>query len=266
MHVGMRQAPNVRCSTRSADPRVVISLTTTPSRITRLAPTLRSLLTQDYPLTAICLAIPRHSVRENRTYTVPAQLSRHPTISVVDSERDWGPATKLLPTLRAEREGPETVIIAVDDDNVYPREMVSTFVRWSSTLPDAALCFRGWRVPSSGRWRDGRAVFGTRVNEPTPMDVITGCGGILVKPRFFDAAVFDYGAAPRSAFFVDDIWISGHLARRRIPRYVIPSPAAFVYLPALTAWRTGGLDRTENGPGSSHNDVVLDYFRSAWGA
>ena len=266
MHVGARHAPTVGWSARAADPRVVISLTTTPSRITRLGPTLRSLLTQDYPLTAVYLAVPRHSVRENRTYTVPAVLARHPTISILDSERDWGPATKLLPMLRAERERPETLVIAVDDDNVYPREMVSTFVRWSSTLPDAALCFRGWRVPSSGRWRDGRAVFGTRVDTPTPMDVITGCGGILVKPRFFDAAVFDYDAAPRSAFFVDDIWISGHLARRRIPRYVIPSPAVFVYLPALTAWRTRGLDQTENGPDGRHNDVMLDYFRSAWGA
>jgi len=266
MHVGTGQAPIVECSMRSGDPRVVISLTTTPSRITRLGPTLRSLLTQDYPLTAIYLAVPRRSVRENRAYAVPTRLARHPTVTVIDSERDWGPATKLLPMLRVEQERPETLIITVDDDNVYPREMVSTFVRFSLTLPDAALCFRGWRVPPSGRWQDGRAVFGTRVDAPTPMDVITGCGGILVKPRFFDAAVFNYDAAPRSAFFVDDIWISGHLARRRIPRYVIPSAAAFVYLPTLTAWRTRGLDRTENGPRGAHNDVMLDHFRSAWGA
>ena len=85
MHVGARHAPTVGWSARAADPRVVISLTTTPSRITRLGPTLRSLLTQDYPLTAVYLAVPRHSVRENRTYTVPAVLARHPTISILDS-------------------------------------------------------------------------------------------------------------------------------------------------------------------------------------
>src|SRR5262249_53954025 len=150
MHVGTRRAPASGCRVRSGNPRVVISLTTTPSRITRLGPTLRSLLAQDYPPTAICLAVPRRSLRENRTYTVPVALTRHATITVIDSERDWGPATKLLPMLRAERERPETLIIAVDDDNIYPREMVSTFVHFSSTLPDAALCFRGWRVPLSG--------------------------------------------------------------------------------------------------------------------
>jgi hypothetical protein len=266
MHVSTPQAPIVRCSTGSDDPRVVISLTTTPSRITRLGPTLRSLLAQDYPPTAIYLAVPRRSMRENRSYRVPVGLARHPTVTIIEAERDWGPATKLLPSLRAERERPETLIIAVDDDNIYPREMVATFVHFSSTMPDAALCFRGWRVPSSGRWQDSRTIFGTRVEVPTPMDVITGCGGILVKPRFFDAAVFDYDAAPGSAFFVDDIWISGNLARRSISRYVIPSAAAFVYLPTLTTWRTRGLDQTDNGPGSRHNDIMLDYFRSAWGA
>jgi len=223
------------------------------------------LLTQDHLPNEIYLAVPRHSIREQRDYRVPADLARHPAVTVIDSERDWGPATKLLPALRAEREHPETLIIVVDDDNIYPREMVSTFVCFSQTLPHAALCFRGRRVPPSARWRDTRAVFGTRVDVPTPMDVVTGCGGYLVKPRFYDDDVFDYHGAPPSAFFVDDIWFSGHLARRGIPRYVIPSAAAFVYLPALTTWRTRGLDRTENGPRSSHNDVMLDYFRHAWG-
>jgi hypothetical protein len=113
MHVGTGQAPIVECSMRSGDPRVVISLTTTPSRITRLGPTLRSLLTQDYPLTAIYLSVPRRSVRENRAYTVPTRLARHPTVTVIDSERDWGPATKLLPMLRVEQERPETITVTV---------------------------------------------------------------------------------------------------------------------------------------------------------
>ena len=244
-------------------PRVVVSLTTIPSRLTRLRPTLNSLLTQDYPPTAIYLTVPRRSVREGKPYRMPDWLPGYPAITVIDSERDWGPASKLLPTLLAERERPDTMIIAVDDDNVYPREMVGTFVRFSQRLPDAALCFRGHVV--AGGWNESRAVFGTRVSAPTRMDIVTGCGGILVKPRFFDGAVFDYEGAPPSAFFVDDIWISGHLARRGVRRYLIPSPAAFVYLGTLTTWFTPGLDKDANGRGGRHNDVMLDHFRSSWG-
>ena len=244
-------------------PRVVVSLTTIPSRLTRLRPTLNSLLTQDYQPTAIYLAVPSQSMREQKPYQMPEWLPEYPAVTVIDCERDWGPASKLLPTLLAERERPDTMIIVVDDDNVYPREMVRTFVQFSQRLPDAALCFRGHVV--SGGWKESRAVFGTRVSAPTRMDIVTGCGGVLVKPRFFDGAVFDYDGAPPSAFFVDDIWISGHLARRGVRRYLIPSPAAFVYLGTLTTWWTPGLDKDANGRGSRHNDVMLDHFRSSWG-
>ena len=244
-------------------PRVVVSLTTIPSRLSRLRPTLNSLLTQDYPPTAIYLAVPRQSVREGKPYRMPGWLADYPAITVIDSERDWGPASKLLPALLAERECPDTLVITVDDDNIYPREMVGTFVTFSQRLPDAALCFRGHVV--AGRWKESRAVFGTRVSAPTRMDIVTGCGGILVKPRFFDGAVFDYDGAPPSAFFVDDIWISGHLARRGVRRYLVPSPAAFVYLGTLSTWFTPGLDKDANGRGSRHNDIMLDHFRSSWG-
>jgi hypothetical protein len=247
----------------AGQPRVVVSLTTIPSRLTRLRPALNSLLTQDYPPSAIYLAVPRQSERERKPYQMPGWLAEHPAVTVIDCERDWGPASKLLPTLLAERERPDTLVIAVDDDNVYPREMVATFVKFSQRLPDAALCFRGHVV--AGRWKESPAVFGTRVSAPTRMDIITGCGGTLVKPRFFDDAVFDYSGAPPSAFFVDDVWISGHLARRGVPRYLIPSPAAFVYLGTLTTWWTPGLDKDANGRRGRHNDIMLDHFRSSWG-
>jgi hypothetical protein len=265
LHVGSRMAPTAAHLPQAGRPRVVISLTTIPSRITRLRPTLNSLLAQDYAPSGIYLAVPRRSARENRAYQIPVWLAQHPAVAVIDCERDWGPASKLLPALLAERERPDTLIIAVDDDNVYPREMVATFVRFSRKLPHAALCFRGHVVPPSGRWKQLRPIFGTRVDVPTRMDIVTGCGGILVKPAFFDQAVFNYESAPPSAFFVDDIWFSGHLARRGILRYVIPSPAAFVYLATLTTRRTPRLDKSDNAPGSRHNDIMLDYFRSSWG-
>jgi len=263
LHAGSGVARAAVTPPPAGQPRVVVSLTTIPSRLTRLRPALNSLLTQDYPPSAIYLAVPRQSVRERKPYQMPGWLAEHPAVTVIDCERDWGPASKLLPTLLAERERPDTLVITVDDDNIYPREMVATFVKFSQRLPDAALCFRGHVV--SGRWKESPAVFGTRVSTPTRMDIITGCGGILVKPRFFDDAVFDYSGAPPSAFFVDDVWISGQLARRGVPRYLIPSPAAFVYLGTLTTWWTPGLDKDANGRGSRHNDIMLDHFRSSWG-
>jgi hypothetical protein len=44
-------------------------------------------------------------------------------------------------------------------------------------------------------------------------DVFEGYGGVVVRPEFFDDLVFDI---PADAFHVDDVWLSGALARSGI--------------------------------------------------
>lgn len=243
---------------------IVVTLSSIPSRIGRIAPALASLLDQTVPPREIVLALPERSRREGRTYRVPDAVGSHPRIRVVRTGRDWGPATKLLPTLRAHAHAPDTPVLAVDDDNIYPRTFVETFARWAGRLPDAALTLRGCRVPPSRRWRDCREFKGAGLRDPAPTDIVQGCAGILVRPRFFDEALFDYRDAPEGAFYVDDLWISGHLARRRVPAWVLPFAGPFVYLSASVTFRAPRLDRGENRSGANA-DAVLEHFAGEWG-
>jgi len=242
---------------------LVVSLTTLPSRIGKIFPAMNSLLDQTVRPERIFLALPPFSRREQATYVVPEGLRNHPLVTILRADRDWGPATKLIPVLRHCAGAPETLILAVDDDNVYPRTFLATFLHYAAALPDAALSLRGWPIPVSHRWKDSREVKGSRIASPLRTDIITGCGGILVRPRFFDADFFDYEKAPPAAFFVDDVWISGHLARRRIPKVVLPFSGAFVYLPSLATLSGPALDRDENRSGKN-NDVMIDHFGAYW--
>jgi hypothetical protein len=247
-----------------ASPRIVVTLTTIPSRIRRIVPTLRSLLDQTDPPECILLALPPFSRREHAAYAVPEALRAHPRVTLLPSERDWGPATKLLPALRAFAEDPDAALVAVDDDNVYPRTFLETFRRHAAAFPDAALGLRGFAVPPSRRRADCREFAGEDVESPTRTDVLQGCGGVLVRPRFFDAALFDHDAAPPEAWFVDDVWVSGHLARRGVPRYVLPYPGAHIFLPSLTTFSGPALDRDENRSGRN-DDMMLEHFGAHWG-
>lgn len=242
---------------------IVVSLTTVPSRIARILPALNSLLDQTVIPDRIFVALPPRSTREQTGYVVPEELHGHPRVTVLPSSRDWGPATKVIPALLRMADTPDAAILAVDDDNVYPRTFVETFRRFATLLPDAALSLRGFAVPTSMRWRDCREFTGTAVTAPARTDIVQGCGGILVRPRFFDADLLDYASAPREAFFVDDIWISGHLARRGIPRYVVPFPGAFIYLPSLATFSGSALDRGVNRSGRN-NDLLMDHFSADW--
>lgn len=244
---------------------IVVTLTTLPGRIGRILPALNSLLDQTAPADRIYLALPPFSRRERKGYVIPEGLEKHPAVTLLPVERDWGPATKLIPVLRRYESAPDTPILAVDDDNVYPRTFLETFSRYANALPGAAFSLRGCSVPASRRWQDCREFKGSGIAVPVLTDIIEGCGGILVRPRFFGGDFFDYSRAPSEAFFVDDLWISGHLARRKIPRYVLPFPGAFVYLPSLTTFAGPALDRQENRSGRN-NDVLIDYFREDWSA
>src|SRR2546429_1751353 len=89
-------------SEKSGDRRVIVSLSTVPERIGNLRPTVRSLLRQTRPPDEIVLAIPEFSIREQRPYVVPEQVSRWPRLRVLYCRRDWGPATKFIPIVREE--------------------------------------------------------------------------------------------------------------------------------------------------------------------
>jgi hypothetical protein len=254
-----RAAAVPRCATEH---RVVFSLTTTPDRIAGIIPTLSSLLDQTCGADDIYLNIPRHSLRHRCGYEIPASLPAISSLTVVHCERDWGPATKLIPTLQRETD-PNTLIVVVDDDQVYPRCMLESFVAFSRELPEAALCSRGFRVPPGLDHAQRGTIYGTGIHSAQDVEVMQGSAGFLVRPRFFTPEFFDYEAAPESAFFCDDIWIAGHLARNQVRRLVIPFGNVFSRIETRTARRTRSLCHNENRD-QSNNNSMYRYFQSDW--
>ncbi len=247
----------------SAMADITVSLSTIPSRIEKIYPALKSLMDQTMPPRRIYLAIPPFSIREKKAYLIPEALRNCTAIQIIDARKDWGPATKLIPALCHPSTKPDDIILTADDDNIYPEEFVETFWRYSQKLPNAALSLRGAPMSKSLRWKDCRAFKGTAISQPAAVEIITGCGGILVKSKFFAADFFDYDQAPAQAFFVDDIWVSGNLAKNGIPRYVIPFRGSYVYLTSLTTLSGPALDKGEN-RGGGNDDAVMDHFRPYW--
>jgi hypothetical protein len=247
---------------RSNDQRVIASLSTVPDRIGNLEPTIRSLLKQTRPPDEIVLAIPEFSIREQRPYVVPKYISRLPRVRVLHCAEDWGPATKFIGAIRDElAAGRENALImVVDDDRLYPRDALETYLYYSKQLPNAALCFRGAAMPSTLDWDDAKMIYAKDVREPRPVAVITGCGSYLVQPRFFEQSLWDYSKAPSVAFYIDDIWISAWLSRRGVKRYVIPASARMRSVSRQR--RTVSLNKI---PGRQKlNNETIAFFRDAW--
>jgi hypothetical protein len=262
-----RQVRFIR-ETLSAQPafdnrRVIASLSTVPDRINNLRPTIRSLLKQTRPPDEIVLAVPEFSVREQRPYVVPKYISRLPRLRVLQCAEDWGPATKFIGAIQDELAAGrgDTLMMVVDDDRVYPRDALETYLHYNQQLPGAALCFRGAGMPRTLDWRDARMIKASELRQPQAVAVITGCGSYLIQPRFFDESLWDYSRAPQGAFFMDDIWVSGCLTRRKVQRYVVPASA--MMRSVRRQRRTLSLHDVPDGRQHNNNETIA-FFEDTW--
>lgn len=253
---------------------VVICLTTIPSRIESLQPTLKSLLNQTRSPARIRIHVPHFSIREKCRYVIPDWMNGLQSVVIVHCD-DYGPATKLLPALRDFEENQP--LLVVDDDRIYRRNLVETTVRLANSNPEVAFGFTGWNVPPDFVDRPTtlinelleRAPVPLRCNrqkQPRRIDILQGLSGYLVRPKFFDYdEISDYSQAPAAAFFVDDVWISGHC---NVPRYVFPAPSSNFPLrsdrAAGSSTRLGLINRGGGIPEQRNNSILLKYLRDRW--
>lgn len=126
----------INCYHISREPRVVVSLTTSPKRIEHLEPTIQSLFDQEKPPDAIIVNLPHVFLRTNETFP---PLSNYPYLQdpriTINRCNDLGPITKLYPTLELE-DDPTTIIIILDDDTTYPSYMTKVMFEKSQLDPN----------------------------------------------------------------------------------------------------------------------------------
>ena len=276
--------------------RHVISLSTIPPRFASLGPTLRSLVAQTSRPEAVELYIPR-------TYRRFPQwgggLPDVPEgVRIVRVDEDFGPATKILPALRAYR-GQEIDLLYVDDDVHFSPNWAGRVLKLRRKMPKTALCATALSVEQLGRpWQataplprvvrapGGNAQFGyhlrrlfaairpgdpavprmltwyRKVKQSGYTDIAEGFCGVALRPSYLDDAVFD---VPPVLWAVDDIWISGHLTRCGIPIWAdrrLECSHVYAGLFAHHALHMAVIDGSDR---AQANLACVDYMREVYG-
>lgn len=249
---------------------LLITLTTTPSRIELLPHTLKSLLDQDLPPKRIILNVPRFSMREQVAYAIPPELEALCALEIHRTE-DLGPATKLLPTLAIA--APDQPLLVVDDDRIYPAWLISHYTKAAKHHPDHALTLGGWVVPpdledrpttmwSSLFLKPPAPIRAPRLRRAREIDVMLGVFSYVVRPRFFDAQDIQRFDGPEELRYVDDVRTS---ALCKAPKNVLPAPSlSFVPWRQRTAFQATRLGLFNRGSGTRHNTIALKYFKDRW--
>jgi hypothetical protein len=204
---------------------IVVSLTTTPYRIDKLQPVIDFILKENLPIKNVYLNIPFIFKRDNLEYTIPQYLQNNDRITLLRT-KDYGPGTKLLGTLERAALPPTAIIITIDDDIKYPKNMLLYLAYKASKNPHRAVGFSGMNPHYNKRGliiTDSRSGIGLKPDykNNASVSILEGFAGIAYRREFFDDSVFDILNAPRECINSDDLYLSFYLAKHNIVRQVI---------------------------------------------
>lgn len=188
---------------------LIVSMTTTPERINKIWPTINSTLRQTILPKKIFLWIPKRYKRFTSSIKSIPNFLRHPLIETCFIDTDYGPATKILPTLEL-RLDPTLDIIIIDDDRIYHENTFLELLTLKLSYPNAAVSIAGITFNTQNYKEHLNPKFDQQV------DSLLGYAGFCISPWMFDQTVFSYPENNRSVFYEDDIWISGNLRRKHI--------------------------------------------------
>jgi len=240
----------------SGQKKIIVTFTTVPSRIAQIKPTIISLLQQTHRPSIIELNLAINPQKKSKAWLVPSWLENLTSVSINWLDYDYGPASKLIPTLER-HQNEDCLIIVVDDDMIYPKSLVERFFKADQQSEGSKVfCASGHPITKNHHFFESPP--GRRIKSGScRVAIIEGCGGYSLRPKHFNInALKSLDGAPINAMRMDDIWFSGHLSRRGIEKIKIATDRRHGLPQSMEAAITG--------PREDLSNSILDYFSKDW--
>lgn len=152
------------------------------------------------------------------------ELAReNPVFEIRNYDHDIRSYRKLIPALI---DFPDAIIVTVDDDVAYHRDMVRDLLDMHRQYPDAILAHRAKRIKPGKPYREWKKyrwydfVF-KRIHRGY-LNLQTGVGGVLYPPHSLREDMLDKDVFTKLAPSTDDIWFWAAAVAKGFP--VIPVP------------------------------------------
>jgi len=238
-------------------PRFVISLTTSPKRLSLLGNVINSMYSQNIKPEKIYLNIPNVFKRTGESYpdNIPKELSdKFDNIVWNKCGEDIGPGTKLQGAIQVIPEDEDVWIITIDDDIMYLPYTIEMYARMivSSDLK-IAMGLSGFT------FNKGRII---HVFDFGAVDILEGYGSVCYHRSFFVKSWTSYlnkCIEDKDCRLSDDVFISNWLSLRNIKRINMSAP----WVNRKLMWSTGCIlsygnedDALHNGGGSETTETA----------
>ena len=205
--------------------KIVVSFTTSPTRINKCGPMINSILGQSRKADLFILNIPEEFARTGETYVVPKYIRKSLTVNRIAV--DYGPATKIIPAVLYLREhadvyDPEhTRIIYLDDDIAYPKKMIEAYEKMIQQSDNNVWTSTGFDFMNM-------QLDGKRAHKDTAT-IAEGYGSVCVKLNTFGDDFMEYMTIYTAndnqiCRLSDDVILSNYYHRRNIGINIINIP------------------------------------------
>jgi hypothetical protein len=205
---------------------IIISFTTIDSRIDNIKPMVDSLLSQTLPADKINLYVSQkkgflnNGIKKHQIPEFIKELVNLKKINLIFT-KDLGPHTKLIPCLN-EHWNQDCIIITVDDDRIYPKNLVEIFYE-NYLRENCIIAYRSKKMVFENSDLSSIKKYQKWPNKAQGKDLYNfalGVDGVLYKPEFFTEDIFDAQGIMCSAS-EDDVWFNLIRLIKKIPVFAI---------------------------------------------
>ena len=205
---------------------VVISLTTVPERLENLREdglkmVIKSLCEQEDNDYEVHFNIPEISMITKKKYEIPSWINEYkliyPHLKIFRPE-DIGPPTKFVPTIKR-LNNPETIILVVDDDLIYHKEMITEHRKYQNQLKDSVILYDGRGCETQLHGGDIRDSWILCVTEIRKTHGLQHYKSASYKKKLFNDVFFE---SYLGTTLSDDMLVSTYFRHENIPMYVVP--------------------------------------------
>lgn len=204
--------------------QIIVSLTSFPAAIPYAAQAVQSILNGSVLPDKVILYLTFSQFGESG---IPQELQKlandNSRFEIRDYPRDIRSYRKLIPTLS---DFPDAIIVTIDDDVAYHKNMLRDLLRLHEQMPQAVLAHRAKRMKPDEPYRKWKKYrwyhFLLKKIHTSFKNIQTGVGGVLYPPHSLKKEMMNVELFTELAPTTDDIWFWAAGVANDIP--VIPVP------------------------------------------
>ena len=204
--------------------QIIVSLTSFPAAIPYAAQAVQSILNGSVLPDKVILYLTFSQFGESG---IPQELQKlandNSRFEIRDYPRDIRSYRKLIPALS---DFPDAIIVTIDDDVAYHKNMLRDLLRLHEQMPQAVLAHRAKRMKPDEPYRKWKKYrwyhFLLKKIHTSFKNIQTGVGGVLYPPHSLKKELMNVELFTELAPTTDDIWFWAAGVANDIP--VIPVP------------------------------------------